>query len=296
MYHAVVCCSTGPAAAFIRGLFELIYSAATLTLLPHQPCGLLSLEQRAPIRWGAYKFTLSTSGNRCSGIANVSLSSSPTQPFSHSADAIAFNSSSVVLSYSKLPAPSPLAVEGVTSPFLAGTADVLHLHVTFASTATKDSPERACRSAARVETQHEAVGLAALGKVQDHTACALPANVSQQVAVLTNFSAAVRAHGQIDMYTSRQVQLRGVPLTTTRAYEQAMMALAFARAGQERCILTRNGTWAPLPSERSEEAAQLQFWLTVDQLFVGLSGLMGWYAQLPGAIPKTLASLWAAAA
>jgi len=53
----------GPAAALIRGLFEYLYRADGLTLLPHIPPGITELEQRFPIRFGEKSLLLSTTGN-----------------------------------------------------------------------------------------------------------------------------------------------------------------------------------------------------------------------------------------
>ncbi len=52
----------GPAAAFIRGLFEYEYSAAGLTLVPHIPPGITELKQTDPIRFGDKELYLATAG------------------------------------------------------------------------------------------------------------------------------------------------------------------------------------------------------------------------------------------
>ena len=54
--------SLGPPAAFIRGLFEYLYTADRLTLIPHIPKGVTRLEQRFPIRFGAKRIYLATMG------------------------------------------------------------------------------------------------------------------------------------------------------------------------------------------------------------------------------------------
>lgn len=53
----------GPAAAFVRGLFEYIYSAESLTLVPHIPTQITHLEQKHAIRFGARRLYLSTIGS-----------------------------------------------------------------------------------------------------------------------------------------------------------------------------------------------------------------------------------------
>ena len=53
----------GPAASFFRGLFEYLYSARGLTLLPHIPPSISELHQLDPIRFGKKKLYLSTFGH-----------------------------------------------------------------------------------------------------------------------------------------------------------------------------------------------------------------------------------------
>lgn len=53
----------GPPAAFIRGLFEYIYSADALTLIPHIPSGITRLEQRFPIYFGTKRVFLTAAGS-----------------------------------------------------------------------------------------------------------------------------------------------------------------------------------------------------------------------------------------
>ncbi len=52
-----------PAAALIRGLFEYIYDAKGLTLIPHIPEDITELEQKFPIRFGTKELYLSVVGS-----------------------------------------------------------------------------------------------------------------------------------------------------------------------------------------------------------------------------------------
>ena len=52
----------GPPAAFMRGLFEYLYRADGLTLLPHIPPGITELHQSDPVRLGPKRLYLSTYG------------------------------------------------------------------------------------------------------------------------------------------------------------------------------------------------------------------------------------------
>ena len=59
------CCydAWGAPAAMIRGLFEYVYTADSLTLFPHIPAGITELIQKFPIRFGDRKIYISVSGN-----------------------------------------------------------------------------------------------------------------------------------------------------------------------------------------------------------------------------------------
>jgi len=54
--------SFGPAAALMRGLFEYLYRADGLTLVPHVPPSITELEQCDPVRFGTKRVFLSTVG------------------------------------------------------------------------------------------------------------------------------------------------------------------------------------------------------------------------------------------
>ena len=53
----------GAPAGLIRGLFEYLYNAEGLKLIPHIPPAITELEQRIPIRFGTKRLYLSTLGN-----------------------------------------------------------------------------------------------------------------------------------------------------------------------------------------------------------------------------------------
>jgi hypothetical protein len=53
----------GPPTALLRGLFEYLYRADGLTLVPHIPPGITELEQRDPVRFGNKQLYLSTVGS-----------------------------------------------------------------------------------------------------------------------------------------------------------------------------------------------------------------------------------------
>jgi hypothetical protein len=52
----------GMPAGFVRGLFEYLYKADRLEVIPHVPAGISRLEQKFPIRFGQKKVFLSANG------------------------------------------------------------------------------------------------------------------------------------------------------------------------------------------------------------------------------------------
>lgn len=84
--------SFGPMAAIVRGLFEYLYTADALTIVPHIPTGITKIEQRFPIRFGTKRVFLSAEGQ--GPVSFVSVNGKPWAEF---------DGASVRLSYSNLP-------------------------------------------------------------------------------------------------------------------------------------------------------------------------------------------------
>ena len=84
--------SFGPPAAMIRGLFEYLYRADGLVLLPHVPPGITRLEQHFPIRFGQKRLYLATTGS--GPVTTVFVNG---QPWS------LFDKESITLPYDKTP-------------------------------------------------------------------------------------------------------------------------------------------------------------------------------------------------
>lgn len=82
----------GVPAALIRGLFEYLYQADQLVILPHIPPRITELQQRFPIRFGTKRLHLSTVGT--GPITAVTLNGKPWQDF---------DPQSVRLAYDKVP-------------------------------------------------------------------------------------------------------------------------------------------------------------------------------------------------
>jgi len=71
--------SFGAPAALVRGLFEYVYRADGLTLIPHIPPRIRRLQQDFPIRFGRKQIYLATVGS--GPIAAVTLNGKPWQRF-----------------------------------------------------------------------------------------------------------------------------------------------------------------------------------------------------------------------
>jgi hypothetical protein len=82
----------GPPAALVRGVFEYLYRAYDLQLIPHIPPTISRLEQLFPIRFGAKRLYLATIGS--GPITAVRLNRKPWPKF---------DAQSVVLPYDEIP-------------------------------------------------------------------------------------------------------------------------------------------------------------------------------------------------
>lgn len=69
----------GAPAAMVRGLFEYLYAADGLTLIPHIPREITRLEQRFPIRFGVKRLFLQTCG--CGPVSGVWVNDLPWNSF-----------------------------------------------------------------------------------------------------------------------------------------------------------------------------------------------------------------------
>lgn len=97
--------SFGPPAAMIRGLFEYLYRADSLTLIPHVPPGITRLEQHFPVRFGRKRLFLATSG-----VGPISAVSVNGQAWAH------HDARSITLPYDRVPEEAVIQVRLGTAP------------------------------------------------------------------------------------------------------------------------------------------------------------------------------------
>jgi hypothetical protein len=104
----------GPAAALVRGLFEYLYRADGLTILPRMPATITRLEQRFPIRFGEKRLYLSTVG--AGEVTAVRLNGRPWR---------LFDAKSVFLPYEQVPSVARVRIrlgDGKRASMTAATA------------------------------------------------------------------------------------------------------------------------------------------------------------------------------
>jgi hypothetical protein len=131
----------GPPAAFLRGLFEYLYRADGLTLVPHIPPSVTELEQRDPVRFGKKTIFLSVLGS--GEVTTVKVNGRKWKTF---------DGASVYLAYDKTPETARVEI------FLGGTKpSARQLTKPAPVPESKDSKARTVASDARFEKRVERV-------------------------------------------------------------------------------------------------------------------------------------------
>jgi hypothetical protein len=123
----------GVPAAMIRGLFEYLYQADGLKIVPHIPSGITKLEQNIPIRFGKKQLYLATAGQ--GPITGVTVNGQPWK---------AFDAQSVWLPYAETPdeAVVQISLGGATaSPFVPSKPDPLAIAATPSFDGLPKSPQ-----------------------------------------------------------------------------------------------------------------------------------------------------------
>lgn len=90
----------GVPAGFVRGLFEYLYQADALVLVPHIPPGITELQQRFPIRCGGKRVFLTTVG--AGAVSGVTVNGEPWKDF---------DGKTVTLPYAKVPQDAQVQIQ-----------------------------------------------------------------------------------------------------------------------------------------------------------------------------------------
>ena len=246
--------------AGIRGLFEYIYKADTLQLLPHLPDSITALEQNFGIRWGSYRLWISATGVRSSGIAAVEVDGKPL------AAPHTWNATAITLAFSGLPPLSAAAAAAVESDVLT-SADNITIKIIFKKQTTHthdDVPQQASPAA---------VSLSPLAVPLNCSAVGLSAAEVAQVETFLQSAAA-----------------KGLRASVVCALGQS--ALDFAAGHTARCAGLNGGT-VPSLSDPKGNGASLSDMLTAStSLFIGMTNLLTEYEHYTDPAALQLSTLW----
>jgi hypothetical protein len=140
----------GPPAAMIRGLFEYLYRADGLTLVPHIPPGISELQQLDPIRFGNKLLYLSTLGH--GPVTAVKVNGTQWR---------SFDGDSVFLAFKDTPDVARVVIElGSSAPKPLNVVQVEHAPPL---DTVDTSPELVALEARAVKVQNFSAGLGAAG-------------------------------------------------------------------------------------------------------------------------------------
>eukprot|EP01051_Picozoa_sp_SAG22_P009830 SAG22_NODE_848_length_6859_cov_5.488905_3_plen_1824_part_00 len=115
----------------IRGLFEYLFRAHELVLIPHLPRTITAVQQKFGIRWGAYRLFVDTTGSPDGKITDLKI---------NGAQSSSFNATAVTLLYDGLPAPSSAAIHATTSS-ISTESTRLNISISFGTNPTNPRAE-----------------------------------------------------------------------------------------------------------------------------------------------------------
>ncbi len=249
----------GPPAALLRGLFEYLYRAETLTLVPHIPPAISRLEQHFPIRFGRKNLYLATTGT--GHITAVTLNSKPWS---------AFDASSVSLPYDQLPDTGVLGIG-------LGGARPRGFKIPSGKPATPAVPPL---DTAWRRLQADPTPLGAGGGKIDAGPGGLP---ESEIASLLSSARRLREFHRL---------LSQHRLENTYAAAHARLALASLSAAHHRFTRLEQGQLDLLPAAASQVAADRSYFDTARKLQAGLRHYLHACRQSPRAELRTIAGLW----
>ncbi len=163
----------GPPAAFVRGLFEYLYRADGLTLVPHIPPGITRLEQRFPIRYGAKHLYVATVGT--GAITAAALNGKPWTQFDSQGLFLPYDqvpqraSIEIALGGAELPAYQPLPRDSLPLPPVPPN-DAAWLRLKKANLATNSLPshiDSLLATAERLRKFHRLLAANGLGETYE---------------------------------------------------------------------------------------------------------------------------------
>ncbi len=242
----------GVPAGFVRGLFEYLYKADRLEIVPHVPAGITRLEQKFPIRFGAKRLFLSTTGS--GPVTGVEINGQAWADF---------DDTTIRLAYDKMPDRARIRIalgsaELKTEKTERKSSDGVNPPAT--SNKTKQAP---------IDWQALAAGLAPATKPEE------AARVAALGARIAGF------YGELD----------SAGITAGYEAAHARLVLEFAAVCRKRLRLKAAGQLAALP-EASQTAADRLYFDTAAKLADGLAKALDLYSGSPDPAKNRISEIW----
>ncbi len=243
----------GVAAGFVRGLFEYLYKADRLEIVPHVPAGITRMEQKFPIRFGAKRLFLSTTGS--GRVTGVEINGKAWADF---------DDTTIRLAYDKTPDEARIRIA-------LGGAKWLPERARRRPSSSPTRPAWLERGAkAPIDWQALAAGLAPATKPEE------TARVAALGARIAGFCGKLDAAGLAAGYEAAHARL----------------VLEFAASCRERLRLKAAGELNALP-EASQAAADRLYFDTAAKLADGLAKVLDSYSGSADPAKQKIAGNWA---
>jgi len=247
----------------LRGLFEYVYTADALTLVPHVPSNMTMYVQRFPVRWGPFRIFLESRGSSAGGITAVSVNGVEL-PQS------AFNRTTLVLAYGDLTASAASLVAMESSVRTAFTR--VDLVISFANASVRDlgSSRNAARTSTTVSVPSTLIDCDAL--YQENIAGLNASKVRSFVVGLNSSSL----------------------LTSTLAYSMGRLSLSYLDGFHKRCAAINSGSLPPLTNlPDSTNVSLVQYVNTAKNICEGLTNHIEMSARYSGdSLATKIADFW----
>lgn len=251
----------GPPAAFVRGVFEYLYSAEGVTLIPHIPPTITRLEQRFPIRLGNKRLYLSTVGS--GPISAVRVNGKRWD---------AFDAESIHLNEAKMPHRAAIEI-------VLGQAKSVGFKVPRISHTLPPAPPRDALWLRLTQTNLTANALTDRSSAGDEHGIVLP----DEIDSLLGNDARLRRFHRI---------LGKNKLEDSYEAEHARLIIHCLAITHERLTLLDQGKLRPLDQRESQAAADRLYLETTRKLTEGLVKVLMGYAQSSDPEKQTIARLW----
>ncbi len=237
--------------ALIRGLFEYLYAAETLTLVPHIPDNITDISQKFPIRWGGYRLWISASGVRSSGIANVTVNGSKIDTF---------NATTATLTCTALPSLSTAAAASASSD-ISVASDTIRIHISF-------NEQAKCRLPSLFKKNNGTI-TSLYPSISPPLPCAALRNSCVKSSWLRGYCGLTSTESIIISTFEKELKVKR--LSETLPASMARASQAYMDAFDERCAGLNNGTIRQMASPTATLQTLRDVLGAAGNIFLGLN-------------------------